>query len=681
MSELSVHSGAWLFSTIKLDADAEKTSRNIHTSSHTMMMKCWRRLDDQLLHLSQRHRHQFTSHLHFLSHHRLSCLAMPTDRSHRMAHLDDSLLPTTAITGYTTGDRSHRMAHLDGSLLPTTAITGYTTGDGSLRMAHLDDSLLPTTAITGYTTGIQKLSANPSFDHCHNSRNCGLFFRWCSCSSKFAKNKANSYYQAFLWKLLTILTAKNQFYSKKPVKSQKNNLTDLLLIFFFYLAGVGLPHFCVHACMLIPQLWDLNLSQILWWAPTVWDSGTISANMHGDRQCLFNRVTSYGRVWRKVAGKPGLGRGPLLGLLATCCRRPPPLPSTPPPKPPCKQSIYSFHSPAANLTPISMTQIKTTGIPLTFSSWHFLPSSLNWKTRCPDPQLRNCTLIRKNVSTEDASQVGDILPVPAWTRSQRCRQNPREPQGIVICCRQKQQLKITSKELAACEPLVSWHAEARKEALLFCRHTGHHGLFRCPNLSGVLKQGRRPFFSASLRGTVVCSDARAFLARWSKEGGPPFLPAYGAPRSVLMPTLLEDRLFQMHHFVCAQVRNCRPDSQRTGCVGCTTLCACVCGTAVLAHRRRGVSGAPLCALEDGTADLVHKRTGCVGCTTLRVCMCGTPDLAHRGQTMGLSQAHHFACRQVRNGIPGSQSTGYVRWPLCRWMDGSLLDSQICSAWG
>ena len=164
MSELSVHSGAWLFSTIKLDADAEKTSCNNHTNSHTMKMKCWRRLGDKLLHLSQRHHHQFTSHLQFLSHHRLSCLAMPTDGPHRMAHLDDSLLPTTAITGYTTGDGSH-------------------------RMAHLDDSLLPTTAITGYTTGLQKLSANPSFDHCHNSRNCWLFFAGARAAASLQKTR------------------------------------------------------------------------------------------------------------------------------------------------------------------------------------------------------------------------------------------------------------------------------------------------------------------------------------------------------------------------------------------------------------------------------------------------------------------------------------------------------------
>ena len=70
-----------------------------------------------------------------------------------MTHLDDSLPPAAAITGYTTGDVSHRMAHLDYSLPPAAAITGYTTGDGSHRMAHLDASLPPAAAITGYTTG------------------------------------------------------------------------------------------------------------------------------------------------------------------------------------------------------------------------------------------------------------------------------------------------------------------------------------------------------------------------------------------------------------------------------------------------------------------------------------------------------------------------------------------------
>ena len=253
-----------------------------------------------MLHLSQRHHHQFTSHLQFLSHHRLSCLAMPTDGPHRMAHLDDSLLPTTAITGYTTGDGSHRMAHLDDSLLPTTAITGYTTADGSHRMAHLDDSLLPTTAITGYTTadgshrmahlddsllpttaitgyttadgshrmahlddsllpttaitgyttadgshrmahlddsllpttaitgyttGLQKLSANPSFDHCHNSRNCWLFFAGARAAASLQKTKQTHIIRHFFENCSQYLQ------QKKTVKSQKNNLTDLLIYF------------------------------------------------------------------------------------------------------------------------------------------------------------------------------------------------------------------------------------------------------------------------------------------------------------------------------------------------------------------------------------------------------------------------------------------------------------------
>ena len=233
-----------------------------------------------------------------------------------------------------------------------------------------------------------------------------------------------------------------------------------------------------------------------------------------------------------------------------------------------------------------MTQIKTTGIPLTFSSWHFLPSSLNWKLRCPDPQLPNRTLIRKNVSTEAA-------PPGGWHFACSCMnavtEMQAESQGAAGHCR-----------------------------LLLPETTAEDHLQR-----------------------AGCMWAFSFLVRWSKEGGPSFLPAYGAPWSVPMPPLLEDRLFQMYHFVCAQVRNCRPGSQRTGCVGCTTLCACVCGTAVLAHRGRGVSGAPLCALEYGTADLLHKRTGCVRCTTL--CM------------------HVWNCR------PGSQRTddGFVSGaPLC-----------------
>ena len=228
MSELSVHSGAWLFSTIKLDADAEKTSHNNHTTSHTMIMKCWRRLDDKLLHLSQRHHHQFTSHLHFLSHHRLSCLAMPTDGPHRMAHLDDSLLPTTAITG-------------------------YTTGNGSLRMAHLDDSLLPTTAITGYTTGLQKLSAHPSFDHCHYWLHCQSPGTAACFSLVLVQQQVCKKQSKLILSGISLKTAHNA-YSKKPVKSQKNNLTDLLLIFFYFIwPGWGCPIF---VCM--PARWFHN---------------------------------------------------------------------------------------------------------------------------------------------------------------------------------------------------------------------------------------------------------------------------------------------------------------------------------------------------------------------------------------------------------------------------------------
>ena len=217
-----------------------------------------------------------------------------------------------------------------------------------------------------------------------------------------------------------------------------------------------------------------------------------------------------------------------------------------------------------------MTQIKTTGIPLTFSSFK---SQLKIEmSRPPTPKLH--------------THLGRMFP-----------QRLPPPGGWHFAC---------SCMNAVTEMQAKSQGAARHCHLLLPETTAEDHLQR-----------------------AGCMRAFSFLARWSKEGGPSFLSAYGAPWSVPMPTLLEDRLFQMHHFVCAQVRNCRPGSQRTGCVGCTTLCACVCGTAVLAHGGRGVSGAPLCVRTSTELQTWFTRGRVVSGAPLCVCMCGTTDLAQR----------------------------------------------------
>ena len=66
-------------------------------------------------------------------------------------------------------------------------------------------------------------------------------------------------------------------------------------------------------CVLRHYAFDAVLSifsQILRRSLTARESVDFRGQMHGDKAWPFSGVTSYGRVWRKGAGKRGLESGP-----------------------------------------------------------------------------------------------------------------------------------------------------------------------------------------------------------------------------------------------------------------------------------------------------------------------------------------------------------------------------------